>query len=111
VLLSNASQREDGAVELPHNLEDGFVNKVVGKLLGKGLIEEIPARAGLPVWRCDESNEPIGLHITKRGLDAIQVDQNSAPHAVADSEQEAERDEPPRRAAAARRKKVTKQAP
>jgi hypothetical protein len=79
VILSNASQREDGAVELPPNLKGGPAQRVVGKLLSDGLIEEIPARAGLPVWRRDEGNGPVALHITKRGLAAIQVDQDGAP--------------------------------
>ena len=63
VLLSSASQREDGAVELPPNLKGGPAQKVVGKLLSEGLIEEVPARPGLPVWRRDEGNGPIALHI------------------------------------------------
>jgi hypothetical protein len=108
VILSNASQREDGAVELPPNLKGGPAQRVVGKLLSDGLIEEIPARAGLPVWRRDEGNGPVALHITKRGLAAIQVDQDGAPQVT---QQECKPDEPVRRVAAARRKKVSKQSP
>jgi Protein of unknown function (DUF3489) len=109
VILSTASQREDGAVELPPNLKGGPAQKVVGKLLSEGLIEEIPARPGLPVWRRDDGNGPIALHITKRGLAAIRVDQDSTPQPAHDSKQEAKPDEPVRRVAAARRKKVSKQ--
>lgn len=47
--------------------------KVVGKLLTEGLLEEIQASGSLPVWRRDESEGPIALRITKRGLRAIQV--------------------------------------
>jgi hypothetical protein len=39
VLLSAASQREDGAVVLAPNLKGGAASKVVGKLLRDGLIE------------------------------------------------------------------------
>jgi hypothetical protein len=48
MLLSAASQRKDHAIELPENLK-GAANKVIGKLLTEGLIEEIRARrsAGL----------------------------------------------------------------
>jgi hypothetical protein len=43
VLLSAASQREDGGIELARNLKGGAAHRVVGKLLSQGLIEEIPA--------------------------------------------------------------------
>src|ERR1700730_2866381 len=39
-LLSAAAQREDGAIELAPNLKGGAADKVVGKLLRDGLIEE-----------------------------------------------------------------------
>ena len=111
VLLSAASQREDGSVEIPPNLKGGPAHRVVGKLLSERLLEEIPARCGLPIWRRDAGNGPVALHITKRGLAAIQVDQNSAPQLAHDSEQETKPANAPQRVAAARRKKVTKHAP
>ena len=37
VLLSAASQREDGGIELAPNLKGGAAHKVVGKLLNQGL--------------------------------------------------------------------------
>jgi hypothetical protein len=112
VLLSAASQRQDGAIELASNLKGAAAHKVVGKLLSERLIEEMPARAGLPVWRRDEANGPIALHITKRGLAAFKADQDSAPvQAANEDEQEGKPDAPLRRVAAARRKKTIKQAP
>ena len=41
MLLSAASQREDGGLELLPNLKGGACQKVVGKLLREGLIEEL----------------------------------------------------------------------
>ena len=38
VLLSAASQREDGGLELARNLKGGTADRVVGKLLSQGLI-------------------------------------------------------------------------
>lgn len=73
VLLSAASQREDHAIQLPENLKGGAVQKVVGKLLTEGLVEEIPAHGELPVWRRDETEGAFALRITTRGLSAIQV--------------------------------------
>jgi hypothetical protein len=74
VLLSAASQRDDRAIELPVNLKGGAAQKVVGKLLTDGLVEEIRAGGSLPVWRRDASDGAIALRITQRGLNAIQVD-------------------------------------
>jgi hypothetical protein len=74
VILSNASQREDRIVELPATLKGGVAHKVVGKLLGEGLLEELQARGGLPAWRRDEEDRPVALRITKRGMKAIQAD-------------------------------------
>jgi hypothetical protein len=73
VLLSAASQREDHAVEIAANLKGAASYKIVRKLLGEGLIEEIPAGGVLPVWRRDDSNGALALRITDQGLAAIQV--------------------------------------
>src|ERR1700677_4005811 len=79
VVLSTASQREDRGVKLPSNLKGGAAHKFVGKLIDTGLLEEIRARAELPVWRRDEDNRPMALRITKRGLKAIQVQDDPHP--------------------------------
>ena len=77
ILLSKASQREDRALELPANLKGGAAHKVVGELLAERLVEEIRARGELPVWRRDDDEGPRALRITKRGLQAIQVDEEA----------------------------------
>src|SRR6202045_876213 len=77
-LLSAAAQREDGAIELAPNLKGGAADKVVSKLLRDGLIEEIPARGALPIWRRDEEKEAVPLRITTRGLAAIGIDEHRA---------------------------------
>jgi hypothetical protein len=79
VVLSTASQREDHGVKLPSNLKGGAARKFVGRLIDTGLVEEIRARAELPVWRRDEDNRPMALRITKRGLKAIQVEDDPRP--------------------------------
>jgi hypothetical protein len=72
-LLTAASQRDDRALERPSNLPGAAAGKVVAKLLAKGLVEEIPSRGSLPVWR-REGDIAHTLRITKRGLQAIRVD-------------------------------------
>jgi hypothetical protein len=79
VILSAASQREDRGVELPTNLKGGAAQKVVAKLLGEGLLEELPAFDSLPVWRRLDHEGPVALRATPAGLAAIGVDNASEP--------------------------------
>ena len=65
VLLSAASQRQDGAIVLTPNLKGSAVGKVIGKLQRDGLVEEVPAGASMPVWR---RNADAG-HEVSRALD------------------------------------------
>ena len=71
VLLSAASQREDGAIVLTPNLKGGAAGKVIGKLLRDGLVEKVPAGASVPVWRRDDDAGPLSIRITPRGLASI----------------------------------------
>ena len=68
VILSAASQREDGAVlPLPESLKikGGAVQKVLGSLKAKGLIDHQGAPRG---------DDPPPLRITRAGLEAIGVE-------------------------------------
>jgi len=113
VLLSAASQREDGGIELAPNLKGGAAQKLVRKLLTEGLIEEVCASGSLPVWRRAADNRPLALRITNRGLAAIQVADGGAQRdaaAPAESAQAADvaPDTPRRRVAAAHRAESTR---
>jgi hypothetical protein len=77
VLLSAASQRDDHALERPSNLTGGAAGKVAAKLLTESLVEEIPSRGSLPIWRRDEDG-PRSLRITKKGLQAIQAEDEAS---------------------------------
>jgi hypothetical protein len=77
VLLSATSQRDDRALKRPSNLTGGAAGKVVAKLLTEGLIEEIQSRGSLPIWRRDEDG-PRSLRISKKGLQAIQVEDEAS---------------------------------
>jgi hypothetical protein len=68
VILSAASQREDGAVlPLPETLKikGGAVDKVLGSLKGKGLIDHIGTQRG---------DDPPPLRITRAGFEVIGVE-------------------------------------
>jgi hypothetical protein len=87
VILSAASRRQDRGVILPAKLKGGAAQKVVAKLIDLGLIEEVRARGELPVWRRDNDNRAMALRITKPGLNAIAVEEDSG-------DQQASEDEP-----------------
>jgi hypothetical protein len=74
IILSAASQRDDGGVELPANLKGEAARKVVAKLIRAGLLEEVRAGGSLPVWRRDNESGARALRITKTGLEAIDVE-------------------------------------
>jgi hypothetical protein len=76
ITLSAASQREDRGIVLPPNLKGGAAQKLVAKLIELGLVEEIRARGDLPIWRRDDE-KPMALRITKRGLKAIAVEDDT----------------------------------
>jgi hypothetical protein len=100
VILSAASQREDRGIVLPPNLKGGAAQKLVAKLIDLGFAEEIRARGELPVWRRDDDNRPMTLRITKRGLNAIAVEEaDESPKS-----ENADQDTAPSTAKPARRK-------
>jgi hypothetical protein len=78
IILSVASQREDRGVELPANVKGEAARKVVDKLIGAGLLEEVRGGGTLPVWRRNDDGGPMALRITKNGLDAIDVEDGAA---------------------------------
>ena len=73
VILSHASQRDDGAV-LPLvdsvTINGAALTKCLQSLLGRGLVEEID---GAPDWRGRDIDDPKILRLTTLGLAAIGV--------------------------------------
>jgi hypothetical protein len=78
VLLSAASQCEDGAIDLAENRKGGTAKKAISKLLNDGLVEEVPSHGILPAWRRDDDQGPLALRITPRGLVALGIDKAGA---------------------------------
>lgn len=70
VILSVAAQREDHIVELSKDIEGAVAEKLVARLCGAGLIEEISAGPNMPVWRVVD-DQSFTLRITDAGLRAI----------------------------------------
>lgn len=79
IILSNASQRDDGAVfPLPEatKLSGGALQKSLNGLLTKGFIEEID---GNPDWQGRDIDEPKILRINEDGLAALGIAERPAP--------------------------------
>jgi Protein of unknown function (DUF3489) len=75
VLLSAAAQRDDHCLSTTPKLKGGAARNVAEKLIAAGLVEEINAKAGTPIWRRDEETaQSFALRLTAAGLKAIAVD-------------------------------------
>ena len=88
VILSAASQRDDGAVlPLPETLKirGGAVDRVLGSLKAKGLINHGGTRRG---------DDPPPLRITRAGRQAIGVETDDAPEGATPAEAERKADAP-----------------
>src|SRR5215207_3778811 len=81
IILSSASQRQDGLAMLPETLKGGAAKTSVTKLLGLGLLKEVRVKRDQPTWRTDEEEKPLGLKITKAGSAAIAVEDEPAEEA------------------------------
>ena len=61
IILSSATQRDDGLAILPATLKGRAAQKVVTKLTASGLLKEVRVKSDQPAWRTDESGHPVGL--------------------------------------------------
>jgi hypothetical protein len=89
VMLSAAAQRDDRCLVAPRNLKGGAAQKVVAKLIDGGLVKEIKAKPGAPVWRQDEqTGQSFALKLTTAGVRAIAIDDRSASDDTRDDSSE-----------------------
>ena len=85
VMLSAAAQRNDRCLVAAPNLKVAAAQKLASKLIAAGLVKEIKARAGAPVWRRDdEAGLTYALKLTAAGAKAIATDENAEPGPVGD---------------------------
>ena len=79
VILNKACQREDRLVlPLPKNLKGGAAKKVVDSLIAKGLVEEIDAKRGEPVWRETGDGHGVALIATGAAFEALGIESDDA---------------------------------
>jgi hypothetical protein len=75
VMLSAATQRDDHILTPPENLKGGAAHKAAARLIAAGLVKEMKAKAGAPIWRRDEqAGQSYTLKLTAAGAKAIEVD-------------------------------------
>jgi hypothetical protein len=87
VMLSAAAQRDDRSLTPPEKLKGGAAHKVAAKLIVAGLVKEVKAKAGTPVWRRDEqARQSYALKLTAAGARAIAVDPEDGAEPVGDKQ-------------------------
>ena len=77
VMMSAATQRKDRCLSAPATIKGAALSKVSAKLAKLGLVREIEAKPGAPVWRRDDAGQGYALKLTAAGLKAIAVDEGS----------------------------------
>jgi hypothetical protein len=81
VILTAAAQRPGHlALPLPSNLRGGAATKVVGSMIAKGLLAEVYADKGDPLWH-ENGGRGITLVVTDAGLAAIGIEPETADSA------------------------------
>ena len=79
VILSTACQRDDRQVlPLPSTLKGGAANKVVHSLIAKGLVAEVDAGPGDPVWRTSDDNRRTTLRVANAAFAALNLEADEA---------------------------------
>jgi len=74
VILGAACQRPDRVIfPLPETLKGGAVTKVIDSLTAKGMIEEVDAKPGEPVWRETGDGHGVTLVATDAALEALGI--------------------------------------
>jgi hypothetical protein len=77
VMMSAAVRRDDRCLAAPETMKGSVVSKASAKLLKLGFAREIRAKAGMPVWRRDDTGQGYALKLTAAGLKAIAVEEGS----------------------------------
>ena len=75
VMMSAAAQRDDRCLAAPNTMRGAALSKVSAKLIKLGLVREIKAKAGMPVWGRDDAGQGYAFKLTAAGLKAIAIDE------------------------------------
>jgi hypothetical protein len=75
-MLSAAARRGDHCLTAPEKPKGAILAKVGDKLVKLGLVRQVQAKAGMPVWRRDDAGS-FALKLTAAGLKTIAVEDGS----------------------------------
>jgi hypothetical protein len=75
VMMSAAAQRKDRCLSAPATIKGAALSKVTAKFTKLGLVREIEAKPGAPIWRRDDASQGYPLKLTAAGLKSIAVDE------------------------------------
>src|ERR1700684_1989292 len=75
VMMSAGAQRKDRCLSAPATIKGAALSKVSAKLAKLGMVREIEAKPGAPIWRRDDAGQGYALKLTASGLKAIAVDE------------------------------------
>ena len=78
VMMSAAAQRKDRCLSAAATIRGAALSKVTAKLTKLGLVREIEAKPGAPIWRRDDAGQAYALKLTAAGLKAIAVAESAA---------------------------------
>jgi hypothetical protein len=67
------------ALPLPEHLRGGAAQKVIGAFLAKGLLAEVAAGRGDPVWHENEDGQAVTLVATEAAPDALGIEPADGP--------------------------------
>jgi hypothetical protein len=85
MMLRAAAQRNDRYLVAAPNLKGAAAQKIASKLIDAGLVREVRAKAGAPVWRRDDdAGLSYALRLTTAGTNAIAIDESSESGLVRD---------------------------
>jgi hypothetical protein len=83
IVLSRATQRDDGIATPPPNMRGGGLAKVGQALIDRKLMRMVRTKPGMPVWRIDSEDQPFSLVITAAGRKMIKVEGEPADRRAA----------------------------
>ena len=86
IVLSAACQRPDRSIyPLTTKLPGGAAAKVLGSLLNKNLVKEVPAKRADTIWREDKKRGRLTLRATSDAFKALEIDEAPADTEAASS--------------------------
>ena len=86
IVLAAACQRPDRSIyPLTTKLPGGAAAKVLGSLLNKNLVKEVPAKRADTIWREDKKRGRLTLRATSDAFKALEIDEAPADTEAASS--------------------------